>query len=69
MGEAVIFPATWTELRALAMTAAGEVLLVFCCAAPLALALSSLVAYGLHSLTHRTTSDVETFSTLFQFHL
>jgi hypothetical protein len=29
MGEAVIFPATWTELRALAMTAAGEVLLVF----------------------------------------
>jgi hypothetical protein len=30
----------------------GEVLLVFCCAAPLVLALSSLAAYGLHSLTH-----------------
>jgi hypothetical protein len=24
----------------------------FCCAAPLVLALTSLVAYGLHSLTH-----------------
>ena len=30
----------------------GEVLLTFCCAAPLVLALTSLVAYGLHSLTH-----------------
>jgi hypothetical protein len=30
----------------------GEVLLAFCCAAPLVLALTSLVAYGLHSLTH-----------------
>jgi len=30
----------------------GEVLLAFCCAAPLVLALSSFVAYGLHSLTH-----------------
>ena len=30
----------------------GEVLLVFCCAAPLVLAFSSLVAYGLHSLTN-----------------
>jgi hypothetical protein len=30
----------------------GEVLLVFCCAAPLVLAFTSLVAYGLHSLTN-----------------
>ena len=30
----------------------GEVLLVFCCAAPRVLAFSSLVAYGLHSLTN-----------------
>jgi hypothetical protein len=30
----------------------GEVLLVFCCAAPLVLAFSSFVAYGLHSLSH-----------------
>ena len=30
----------------------GEVLVVFCCAAPLVLAFSSFVAYGLHSLTH-----------------
>ena len=30
----------------------GEVLLAFCCAAPLVLAFSSLVAYGLHSLTN-----------------
>ena len=30
----------------------GEVLLASCCAAPLVLALTSLVAYGLHSLTH-----------------
>jgi len=30
----------------------GEVILVFCCAAPLVLAFSSLVGYGLHSLTH-----------------
>jgi hypothetical protein len=30
----------------------GEVLLAFCCAAPLVLAFSSIVAYGLHSLTH-----------------
>ncbi len=30
----------------------GEVLLVFCCAAPLVLAFSSFVAYGLLSLTH-----------------
>ena len=30
----------------------GEVLLVFCCAAPLVLAFTSLVAYGLHSLSH-----------------
>jgi hypothetical protein len=30
----------------------GEVLLVFCCAAPLVLVLSSFVAYGLHSLSH-----------------
>jgi hypothetical protein len=30
----------------------AEVLLTFCCAAPLVLAFSSLVAYGLHSLTH-----------------
>jgi hypothetical protein len=31
---------------------AGEVLLAFCCAAPLVLAFSSFVASGLHSLTH-----------------
>jgi hypothetical protein len=30
----------------------GEVLVAFCCAAPLVLAFSSIVAYGLHSLTH-----------------
>ena len=30
----------------------GEVLLIFCCAAPLVLAFSSFVAYGLNSLTH-----------------
>jgi len=30
----------------------GEVLLAFCCAAPLVLALTSLVAYGLRSLSH-----------------
>jgi hypothetical protein len=30
----------------------GEVLLVFCCTAPLVLAFSSFVAYGLHSLSH-----------------
>lgn len=30
----------------------AEVVLVFCCAAPLVLAFSSLVAYGLHSLTN-----------------
>jgi hypothetical protein len=30
----------------------GQVLLAFFCAAPLVLALSSFVAYGLHSLTH-----------------
>jgi len=30
----------------------GEVLLAFCCAALLVLAFSSLVAYGLHSVTH-----------------
>jgi hypothetical protein len=30
----------------------AEVLLAFCCAAPLVLAFTSLVAYGLHSLTH-----------------
>jgi hypothetical protein len=28
------------------------VVLAFCCAAPLVLAFSSFVAYGLHSLTH-----------------
>jgi hypothetical protein len=30
----------------------GEVIVVFCCAAPLVLAFSSFVANGLHSLTH-----------------
>jgi hypothetical protein len=30
----------------------GEVLLAFCCAAPLVLAFTSFVTYGLHSLTH-----------------
>ena len=30
----------------------GEVLFVFCCAAPLVLAFSSFLAYGLRSLTH-----------------
>jgi hypothetical protein len=30
----------------------GEVLLAFFCAAPLVLAFSGLVAYGLHSLTN-----------------
>ena len=31
---------------------AGEVILVFCFAAPLVLAFTSLVAYGLHSLAN-----------------
>ena len=31
---------------------AAEVVLAFCCAAPLVLALSSLVAYGVHAMTH-----------------
>lgn len=30
----------------------AEVVLVFCCAAPLVLALSSLVAYGVQSVMH-----------------
>ena len=30
----------------------AEVVLVFCCAAPLVLAFTSFVGYGLHSLTH-----------------
>jgi len=30
----------------------AEVLLSFCCAAPLVLAISSLVAYGVHSIMH-----------------
>ncbi len=30
----------------------AQIVLVFCCAAPLVLGLSSLVAYGLHSLTN-----------------
>jgi hypothetical protein len=30
----------------------GGVLLAFCCAAPLVLAFTSLVAYGLHSFTN-----------------
>ena len=30
----------------------AEVVLTFCCAAPLVLAVSSLVAYGLHTMTH-----------------
>jgi hypothetical protein len=30
----------------------AEVVFVFCCAAPLVLAFTSLVAYGLHSLTN-----------------
>jgi len=30
----------------------AEVVLAFCCAAPLVLAFTSFVAYGLHSLTH-----------------
>jgi hypothetical protein len=30
----------------------AEVVLVFCCAAPLVLAVSSLVAYGVHSIVH-----------------
>jgi hypothetical protein len=30
----------------------GEILLAFCCAAPLVLAFSSLVAYGVHSVVH-----------------
>jgi hypothetical protein len=30
----------------------AEVLLTFCCAAPLVFAFSSLVAYGLRALTH-----------------
>jgi hypothetical protein len=31
---------------------AAEVVFVFCCAAPLVLAFSSFVAYGLHSVVH-----------------
>jgi hypothetical protein len=31
---------------------AAEVILAFCCAAPLVLALSSLVGYGVHSVIH-----------------
>jgi hypothetical protein len=38
------------QLPMLRITA--EVVLVFCCAAPLVLALTSFVDYGLHSLTH-----------------
>jgi hypothetical protein len=30
----------------------AEVVFVFCCAAPVVLALSSLVAYGVHSMMH-----------------
>jgi hypothetical protein len=30
----------------------AEVVFVFCCAAPLVLAFSGFVGYGLHSLTH-----------------
>jgi hypothetical protein len=30
----------------------GEIVLAFCCAAPLVLAFTSVVAYGLHSLSH-----------------
>jgi hypothetical protein len=30
----------------------AEVVLAFCCAAPVVLALSSLVAYGVHSMMH-----------------
>jgi hypothetical protein len=30
----------------------AEVVLAFCCAAPLILALSSLVAYGVHAMTY-----------------
>jgi hypothetical protein len=30
----------------------AEVVLAFCCAAPLVLALSSLLAYGMHSMMH-----------------
>jgi hypothetical protein len=30
----------------------AEILLMFCCATPLVFAFSSLVAYGVHSLTH-----------------
>ena len=30
----------------------AEVVLLFCCAAPLVLAFTSFVGYGLHSLTH-----------------
>jgi hypothetical protein len=30
----------------------AEVVLAFCCAAPLVLAVSSLVAYGVHSMMH-----------------
>jgi hypothetical protein len=30
----------------------AEVVLAFCCAAPLVLAVSSLVAYGVHSMVH-----------------
>ncbi len=30
----------------------AQIILVFCCAAPLVLGFSSLVAYGLHSLTN-----------------
>ena len=30
----------------------GQILLAFCCAAPLVLAFSSFVAYGVHTLIH-----------------
>jgi hypothetical protein len=30
----------------------AEIVLAFCCAAPLVLVVTSFVAYGLHSLTH-----------------
>jgi hypothetical protein len=31
---------------------AAEVVLIFCCAAPVVLAFSTLVAYGVHSVVH-----------------
>ena len=31
---------------------AAQVILAFCCAAPLVLALSSFVAYGVHAIMH-----------------